>query len=100
MFCASASTYATLGTTAQYNMRSALWPGDWSAVGGAASDIATAAAQSSSAMSQCRQPSADIIQPGREPYADMLSVHGSATGGAQTTAEFGDLASMFTGFIE
>ena len=95
----SASTYATLGASAQYHMRSALWPGDWNAVGGS-SDIATAAAQSSSAMSQCRQPSSDVIQPGREPYADMLGVHGGAAGAAQTTVEFGDLASMFTGFIE
>ena len=95
----SASTYATLGVSAQYNMRSALWPGDWNAVGGS-SDIATAAAQSSSVMSQCRQPSSDIIQPGREPYADILSVHGAGAGGTQSTAEFGDLASMFTGFIE
>ena len=92
----SASTYATLGASAaQYNMRSALWPAEWNAVG-AGGDIAAAAAQSSSAMSQCRQPSSGIIQSGREPYADMLGVHGSA----QSSAEFGDLASMFTGFIE
>jgi len=80
-------------------MRSALWPSDWNAIGGS-SDTATAAAQSSSVMSQCRQPSSDIIQPGREPYADMLGIHGSGTAGGQTTAEFSDLASMFTGFIE
>ena len=80
-------------------MRSALWSGDWNTVGGGG-DIAAAAAQSSSVLSQCRQPSSDVIQPGREPYADMLSVHGSGAAGAQTAAEFGDLASMFTGFIE
>ena len=95
----SASTYTTLGASAQYNMRSALWPSDWSAISGS-SDSATAAVQSSSVMSQCRQPSSDIIQPGREPYADMLGIHGSGAGAGQTTAEFGDLASMFTGFIE
>lgn len=94
MFCVTASTYATLGASAaQYNMRSALWPAEWNAGG----DIAAAAAQSSSAMSQCRQPSSGIIQSGREPYADMLGVH---SGGAQSSAEFSDLASMFTGFIE
>ena len=96
MTCVSASTYATLGSSAgQYNIRSTLWPAEWNTVvcGG---DIA---AQSSSVMSQCRQPSAaDIIQSGREPYADMLGVHGA--GATQTAAEFGDLASMFTGFIE
>ena len=91
----SASTYATLGASAaQYNMRSALWPAEWNTAAGG--DIAAAAAQSSSAMSQCRQPSSGIIQSGREPYADMLGVHS----GTQGTAEFGDLASMFTGFIE
>jgi len=82
-------------------MRSALWPTDWNSVGGGAgSDIAPAAAQSS--MSHCRQPSTDIIQSGHEPpYANMLSVHGSgAGGGTQVAAEFGDLASMFTGFME
>lgn len=60
-------------------------------------------------MSQCRQqqPSAsDIIQTaaggGREAYTDMLGIHASAAAAAanQTTAEFSDLASMFTGFIE
>jgi len=95
-----------LGSSAEYNMRSALWPAvDWNTVAaGAGSDVATAAAaQSSSAvMSQCRQPSsAGIIQPTREPYADMLGIHAAGTAGAQTAAaEFGDLASMFTGFIE
>jgi len=89
-------------------MRSGLWPGDWTAALGAGSSdtAAAAAAQSSSlVMSQCRQPLAsDIIQSvgSREPYADMLGIHASAAAAAtnQTSAEFSDLASMFTGFIE
>jgi len=95
-----ASTYATLGASAQYNMRTALWPGDWNAVGGSADTAAAAAQSSAAAMSQCRQPTSEIIPPGREPYADMLAIHGNSSSGGQTTAEFGDLASMFTGFIE
>ena len=40
-----------------------------------------------------------LVASGREQFADMIGALGNA-GSTQGAAEFGDLASMFTGFME
>ena len=84
----------------QYEARGAIWPNDWHSSGN------TGVEQSSSVSAQCRQSALSEVSgqrsmatAGREQFVDLIGGLGSSIGN-QSTAEYGDLASMFTGFIE
>ena len=92
------STVSAYGTSVQYDARGAIWPNDWHSSGSASIE------QSSAVSSQCRQSAMNegqrsLATSGREQFSDMVGTLGSASS-THGAAEYGDLASMFTSFME
>lgn len=99
--CCGFVTASAYAASVQYDGRGTIWPNDWHSTGGGTE-------QSGSSLSaQCRQSALNeatgqrsLVTTGREQFADMMIGALGNTSSTHGVAEFGDLTSMFTGFME
>jgi PAS domain S-box-containing protein len=96
------SGYAALASTAvQYDTRGSVWQNDWV---GVSNNDGAAVQRGPGVRGHCQTDpghhslgvATGAVAQSREPFVEMIG----ALGAGHSSAEFGDLASMFTGFIE